>query len=474
MPFETPMQKFKKEVIDGYDERILFNFYQPIFKSGKINKLRFIPDWESSTGAKWEHDDQAKKWNIETIDLPNDWYMSNYEKRGVSSDKEDVHNAIKNVYKGLFPGSFCKIMPDIAGDGDYCTIMHADGAGTKTSLAYVIWKETNNLSVWKDVAQDSMVMNVDDVLAIGAIEGPMYLSGNIGRNKDLIPGEVITEIINGTEEFLQKMRDLGINIQSAGGETADVGDLVRTIIIDNTLVVRMRIKDIINASNIHAGNYIVGLSSSGKATYENNYNAGMGSNGLTSSRHDVLCNDYITKYPESFDPKLLEAKEPLVYCGKYHIDDTAPEFFENDVAYKDTLIGDLIRSTTRTYGPIIKKTLEIIEREKILGMIQCTGSGQTKVLGYVDNVHIIKDNMLKTPPLFNIIQSQSKTPWNEMYKVFNMGHRYELYVKDKETAEKIIEISQSFNVDAQIIGRVETYEGKKLTIKTEHGEFIYQ
>jgi len=471
MPFQDAMERLSKDV-EGYDTRILEHFYLPLFRSGKIKKLKFLPDWEGSKGANWEHK-QIEILNIPFENLSNDWHLSNYEKRGVSADKEDVHAAIKNIYQGLFPGSFCKIMPDIAGDPEYCTILHADGAGTKSSLAYVAWKETGNLSVWKDVAQDSIVMNLDDVLAVGAIEGPMYLSGNIGRNKDLIPGEVITEIINGTEEFLEEMRDLGINIESAGGETADVGDLVRTIIIDNTLVVRMKIKDIINASNIHAGNYIVGLSSFGKATYENAYNGGMGSNGLTSARHDVLCNEYITKYPESFDPKLLESKEPLVYCGKYHIKDIAPEFFENDVAYKDTIIGDLIRSKTRTYAPVIKETLETIEREEILGMIHCSGGAQTKVLKYVNNVHIIKDNMFPKPPLFNIIQSQSGTSWNEMYKVFNMGHRYELYVKSKETAEKIIEISQSFDVDAQIIGRVEAYEGKKLTIKTEHGEFVY-
>lgn len=472
MPFQDAMVRLKKEVIDAYDERILFEFYQPIFKSGKIKKMKFLPDWESSRGATWEHE-QIEILNIPFENLSNDWHLSKYEKRGVSADKEDVEDAIKKLSKGLFPGSFCKILPDIAGDPEYCCVLHADGAGTKSSLAYVAWKETGNLGVWKDVAQDSIVMNLDDVLAIGATEGPMYLSGNIGRNKGLIPGEVITEIINGTEEFLQEMRDLGIEIYSAGGETADVGDLVRTIILDNTLMIRMKRKDIINASNISEGNIIVALSSSGKSIYEKKYNGGMGSNGLTSARHDVLCSDYITKYPESFDPKLLESEEPLIYCGKYHIKDTAPEFFENDVMYENTIIGDLIRSATRTYGPIIKEILEKINREDILGMIHCSGGAQTKVLKYVNNVHIIKDNMFPTPPLFNIIQSQSKTPWEEMYKVFNMGHRYELYIKDEETANKIIKISESFNVDAKIIGHVEAYEGKKLTIKTEHGEFIY-
>ncbi|MEI6118971.1 MAG: AIR synthase related protein [bacterium] len=472
IPFEEPMQRFKKDVIDGYDERILFDFYQPIFKSGKIKTMKFLPGWEKSTGANWENT-QAKQWNIQTVYLPIEWHLSKYEKRGVSADKEDVEDAIKNLSKGLFPGSFCKILPDIAGDPEYCCVLHADGAGTKSSLAYIVWKETGNLAVWKDVAQDSVVMNLDDVLAIGATEGPMYLSGNIGRNKGLIPGEVITEIINGTEEFLQEMRDRDINIQSAGGETADVGDLVRTIIIDNTLMVRIKKKDIINASNIKPGNIIVGLSSSGKAIYEKKYNGGMGSNGLTSARHDVLCSDYITKYPESFDPKLLESEEPLVYCGKYHIKDTAPEFFENDVTYENTIIGDLIRSTTRTYAPVIKKVLEDVERKKILGMIHCSGGAQTKVLKYVNNVHIIKDNMFPTPPLFNIIQSQSKTPWEEMYKVFNMGHRYELYVENEETANQIIKISESFDVEARIIGRVEACETKKLTIKSKYGELIY-
>ncbi|MBU0626120.1 phosphoribosylformylglycinamidine cyclo-ligase [Patescibacteria group bacterium] len=398
---------------------------------------------------------------------------SKYDKRGVSAGKEDVENAIKNLSKGLFPGSFCKIMPDIAGDQEYCFIMHADGAGTKTSLAYLVWKETGDMSVWKGVAQDSTIMNVDDVLAIGATEGPMFLSGNIGRNKGLVPGEVISALINGTEEILAELRKLGIDIESAGGETADVGDLVRTIIIDNTLAVRMKRKDIINASNISAGNVIVGLSSFGQATYEDAYNGGMGSNGLTSARHDVLHKEYIMKYPETFDPKLLESEEPLVYCGDFKVKDTAQGFFEQDLKNRDTKIGKLILSPTRTYAPIIKEVLGSIERENILGMIHCSGGAQTKVLKYVNNVHVIKNNMFRTPPLFNLIQAQSQTPWEEMYKVFNMGHRFELYLKDETTANEVIKISKKFKVDAKITGYTEPFEGKKLTIKGENGEFVY-
>ncbi|GAB1454256.1 AIR synthase-related protein [Draconibacterium sp.] len=385
---------------------------------------------------------------------------SRYSARGVSASKEDVHEAIKNVDKGIFPKAFCKIVPDIlGGDPAWCNIMHADGAGTKSSLAYLYWKETGDLSVWKGIAQDALIMNVDDLLCVGATEN-ILVSSTIGRNKNNIPGEVISAIINGTEELLAKLRELGISIYSTGGETADVGDLVRTIIVDSTVTCRMKREDVISADRISAGNVIVGLSSTGQATYEAGYNGGMGSNGLTSARHDVFAKYLAEKYPESFDP---EVPADLVYSGNYKLTDTI-EDLEIDA-------GKLVLSPTRTYAPVIKSILAKF-RNQVAGMIHCSGGAQTKVLHFVDDVHVIKDNMFPVPPLFRIIQEQSKTDWKEMYKVFNMGHRFEIYVKP-EIANEIVAISKSFNIDAQIVGRVEHFEGKKLTIKTEKGNFGY-
>ena len=380
--------------------------------------------------------------------------------RGVSAQKEDVHNAIKKVDKGLFPKAFCKIIPDmLTGDEEYCTIMHADGAGTKSSLAYLYWKETGDLSVWKGIAQDAIVMNTDDLLCVGAVDNIM-ISSTIGRNKNLIPGEVIAELINGNEAVLEQLRDLGMGIYSTGGETADVGDLVRTIIVDSTVTARMKRSDVISNDKIKPGNIIVGLASFGQATYESTYNGGMGSNGLTSARHEVFNKYIIDKYPESFDDSI---PFDLAYCGKYKLTDTHPEVSVD--------MGKLVLSPTRTYAPIIAEVLKKY-RKKIDGMVHCSGGAQTKVLHFVDNVHIIKDNLFDTPPLFKIIQEESGTSWKEMYEVFNMGHRMELYVP-KEIADDIISISKSFNVDAQIIGRVEASEEKKLTITSQHGEFIY-
>jgi phosphoribosylformylglycinamidine cyclo-ligase len=385
---------------------------------------------------------------------------SRYSARGVSASKEDVHEAIKDVDKGIFPKAFCKIVPDILGsDPAWCNIMHADGAGTKSSLAYIYWKETGDLSVWKGIAQDALIMNVDDLLCVGATEN-ILVSSTIGRNKNKIPGEVISTIINGTEELLAKLRELGISIYSTGGETADVGDLVRTIIVDSTVTCRMKREDVISADKIAAGNVIVGLSSSGQATYETDYNGGMGSNGLTSARHDVFAKYLVGKFPESFDPAV---PDELVYSGNYYLTDKI-EDIKIDV-------GKLVLSPTRTYAPVIKKVLDKFKAQ-ISGMIHCSGGAQTKVLHFVDNVHVIKDNMFPVPPLFKIIQEQSGTDWKEMYKVFNMGHRFEIYT-DPVTAEEIITISKSFNIDAQIIGRVEHFEGKKLTIKTDKGTFFY-
>ena len=386
--------------------------------------------------------------------------IDRYNQRGVSADKEDVHNAIKNVYKGLFPFAFCKIVPDyLSGDEDYCLIMHADGAGTKSSLAYMYWKETGNIKVWKGIAQDALIMNIDDLLCVGSADNIM-LSSTIGRNKSLINGEVLSEIINGTEELLTEYKKFGINIISTGGETADVGDLVRTIIVDSTVVARMKRADVVDNANIKADDVIVGLSSSGMATYETEYNGGMGSNGLTSARHDVFSKVLAEKYPESFDPSV---PIDLVYSGTKKLTD-AVEGTSLDV-------GKLVLSPTRTYAPIIKKILDKY-RKQINGMVHCSGGAQTKVLHFVDNLHIIKDNMFALPPLFKLIQEESGTDWKEMYKVFNMGHRMELYVP-KEIAEEIIAISTSFNVDAKIIGRVEKFEGEKLTITSEFGTFIY-
>ena len=383
-----------------------------------------------------------------------------YNQRGVSADKEDVHHAIKNMDKGLFPKAFCKIVPDyLTDDKDYCLVMHADGAGTKSSLAYMYWKETGDIKVWKGIAQDALIMNIDDLLCVGATDNIM-LSSTIGRNKSLINGEVLSQIINGTEELLATYKKLGIHIISTGGETADVGDLVRTIIVDSTVVARMKRKDVIDNKNITVGNVIVGLSSSGKATYETEYNGGMGSNGLTSARHDVFSKILAEKYPESFDPSM---PVDLVYSGTKNLTDPV----EGSVLDA----GKLVLSPTRTYAPIIKVILDKY-RSKINGMVHCSGGAQTKVLHFIDNVHVIKDNLFALPPVFRLIQEQSGTDWKEMYKVFNMGHRMELYVPE-EIAQDIISISKSFNVDAQIIGRVEFFKGKKLTINSEFGTFTY-
>ena len=383
-----------------------------------------------------------------------------YNLRGVSASKEDVHNAIKNLDKGLFPNAFCKVVPDyLTGDADYCNIMHADGAGTKSSLAYMYWKETGDISVWKGIAQDALIMNLDDLLCVGAVDN-ILLSSTIGRNKNLIPGEVLSQIINGTEELLEEYSKMGVNIYSTGGETADVGDLVRTIIVDSTVTCRMKREDVITNEKIQAGDVIVGLSSSGIATYETEYNGGMGSNGLTSARHDVFSKYLAKKYPESFDSAV---PEELVYSGNCKLTDK--------VEGVDIDAGKLVLSPTRTYAPIIKKILDQF-RSQIHGMIHCSGGAQTKVLNFVDNIHIVKDNMFSVPPLFKLIKEQSGTSWDEMYKVFNMGHRFELYVP-QGIAEEIISISKEFNVDAQIIGRCESNQGKKLTIKSEFGEFEY-
>lgn len=384
-----------------------------------------------------------------------------YAQRGVSASKEDVHNAIKNIDKGLFPKAFCKIVPDyLTNDDDYCLIMHADGAGTKSSLAYMYWKETGDISVWKGIAQDALIMNIDDLLCVGAANNIM-LSSTIGRNKNLIPGEVLSAIINGTEELISELNNFGVTIHSTGGETADVGDLVRTIIVDSTVVARMKRSDVIDNANIKAGDVIVGLESFGQATYEKEYNGGMGSNGLTSARHDVF-NIYLAeKFPESFDPAV---PEDLVYSGAIRLTD----------AVKDSPInaGKLVLSPTRTYAPIIKDILSKYNSNTIHGMVHCSGGAQTKILHFIEEFHIIKDKMFDVPPLFKLIQEQSKTDWKEMYQVFNCGHRMELYVTP-EVAEDLIKISKSFNVDAKIIGRVEASKTKKLTIKSEFGEFTY-
>lgn len=383
-----------------------------------------------------------------------------YNLRGVSAGKEDVHNAIKKIDKGLFPQAFCKIVPDyLSNDEDFCIVMHADGAGTKSSLAYMYWKETGDLSVWKGIAQDALIMNLDDLLCVGATDN-ILLSSTIGRNKNLIPGEVLSEIINGTEELLGDLRNNGIGIQSTGGETADVGDLVRTIIVDSTVVARMKRTDVIDNKNIQEGDVIVGLSSSGQASYESSYNGGMGSNGLTSARHDVFSKVLAVKYPESYDQSV---PEELVYSGSKQLTDS--------VEGSPLDAGKLVLSPTRTYAPIIKAILDK-HRSDIHGMVHCSGGAQTKVLHFVENLHIIKDNLFPTPPLFKMIQEESNTDWKEMYKVFNMGHRMEIYVHP-EIAQSLIEISTSFGVEAQVIGRVESFEGKKVTIQSEYGHFEY-
>lgn len=383
-----------------------------------------------------------------------------YNQRGVSASKEDVHAAIKNIDKGLFPKAFCKIIPDLlSNDDEYCTIMHADGAGTKSSLAYMYWKETGDLSVWKGIAQDALVMNLDDLLCVGATDN-ILLSSTIGRNKNLIPGEVISAIINGTEELLEELKKWDVNIHSTGGETADVGDLVRTIIVDSTVTARMKREDVINNAHIQAGDVIVGLSSYGQASYEREYNGGMGSNGLTSARHDVFAKYLVEKYPESYDAAV---PDDLVYSGSKKLTDST------EIPGVDA--GKLVLSPTRTYAPIIKKILDTF-RKQIHGMVHCSGGAQTKILHFIEKNHIIKDHMFEIPPLFKMIQEESKTSWKEMYKVFNMGHRMELYVP-QVIAQDIIAISKSFKVDAQIIGRVEASENKKLTIKSEKGVFEY-
>ena len=398
--------------------------------------------------------------------------------RGVSAAKEDVHNAIKNIDKGIFPQAFCKIIPDIlGGDPEYCNIMHADGAGTKSSLAYMYWKETGDMEVWKGIAQDAIVMNTDDLLCVGAVDN-ILVSSTIGRNKMLIPGDVISAIINGTDELLAEMREMGIGIWPTGGETADVGDLVRTIIVDSTVTCRMKRSDVIDNANIRPGDVIVGLSSTGQATYEHRYNGGMGSNGLTSARHDVFAKYLAENYPESYDHAV---PDELVYSGKYRLTDkvpyiavlqqqTEPQTGQQTAALPNA--GQLVLSPTRTYAPVIKRILDEL-RPEIHGMVHCTGGAQTKVLHFVnDNCRVIKDNMFPVPPLFQAIHECSGTNWKEMYQVFNMGHRMEIYVRP-EVAEQVIAISKSFNIDAQVIGRIE--EGKKsLTIHSEFGTFDYE
>ncbi|WP_411768344.1 AIR synthase related protein [Winogradskyella sp. A3E31] len=384
-----------------------------------------------------------------------------YAQRGVSASKEDVHNAIKNIDKGLFPKAFCKIVPDyLTNDDEYCLIMHADGAGTKSSLAYMYWKETGDISVWKGIAQDALIMNIDDLLCVGATDNIM-LSSTIGRNKNLIPGEVISAIINGTEELINDLKTYGLTIHSTGGETADVGDLVRTIIVDSTVTARIKRSDVIDNANIKAGDVIVGLESFGQATYESEYNGGMGSNGLTSARHDVFHKYLAEKYPESFD---AEVPSDLVYSGDVKLTDS----IENSPIDA----GKLVLSPTRTYAPIIKEILNTYNSADIHGMVHCSGGAQTKILHFIDNLHVVKDNLFPIPPLFKLIQEQSKTDWKEMYKVFNCGHRMELYVNES-IAQDLISISKSFNVNAQIIGRVEASETKKLTITSTYGTFQY-
>ena len=386
-----------------------------------------------------------------------------YDLRGVSASKEDVHTAIKNIDKGLFPKAFCKVVPDyLSNDDEYCIVMHADGAGTKSSLAYMYWKETGDLSVWKGIAQDALVMNIDDLICVGATNNIM-LSSTIGRNKNLIPGEVISSIINGTEEIIKDLKQYGIGIYSTGGETADVGDLVRTIIVDSTVTARIKRSDIIDNSNIDDGNVIIGLSSSGQSTYENEYNGGMGSNGLTSARHDVFDKYLAKKYPESFDQSI---PSELIYSGKIKLD--------QKIEGSPLDAGKLVLSPTRTYAPVIKEILSTVDKSSIKGMVHCSGGAQTKILHFLNkNLHVIKDNMFEIPVLFELIQNQSNTSWHEMYKVFNCGHRMELYV-NPTVADKIIAISNSFNIEAKIIGRVEKSSEKKLTITSKYGEFSYK
>ena len=386
---------------------------------------------------------------------------SKYDSRGVSFDKKEVHDAIKNIDKGLFPNAFCKIIPDIiTGDKNYCLVMHADGAGTKSSLAYAYWKETGDLDVWKGISQDSLIMNIDDLICVGGIDN-IVVSSTIGRNKKLIPGEVIKTIIEGNEKVISKLNSFGINIKSSGGETADVGDLVKTIIVDSTVVCRLKRDDVIDDSNINDGDVIVGLASFGKTTYEDEYNSGIGSNGLTSARHDVFEKYLKIKYPETFDNSL---SDDLIYLGSKKLTDKIPEI--------NLDAGKLVLSPTRTYAPVVKEILSKTERKKIHGIIHCSGGAQTKVMNFVKNKHVIKDNLFQIPPVFNLIQNESQTSWREMYQVFNMGHRLEIYT-DHDTANEIVNISKSFNLDAQIIGRVTNSESSKLTIKSSKGVFNY-
>jgi phosphoribosylformylglycinamidine cyclo-ligase len=383
-----------------------------------------------------------------------------YMMRGVSASKEDVHNAIKNIDKGIYPKAFCKIIPDIlGGDPEYCNIMHADGAGTKSSLAYAYWKETDDISVWKGIAQDALIMNIDDLLCVGAVDN-ILVSSTIGRNKNLVPGSVISAIINGTDELLAELRDMGVGVYATGGETADVGDLVRTIIVDSTVTCRMKRSDVIDNANIRPGDVIVGLASFGQATYEKQYNGGMGSNGLTSARHDVFSKYLAKKYPETFDAAV---PEELIYSGGLKLTDS--------VQGSPLDAGKLVLSPTRTYAPVVKKLLDAL-RPKIHGMIHCSGGAQTKIMHFVDGVRVVKDNLFPVPPLFRTIQEQSHTDWSEMYKVFNCGHRLEVYLP-KEYADQVIEISKSFNIDAQIVGRVEESDRSELIIRSEFGEFKY-
>ena len=386
--------------------------------------------------------------------------MDKYNQRGVSASKEDVHNAIKNIDKGLYPKAFCKIIPDLlGGDDQYCNIMHADGAGTKSSLAYMYWRETGDLSVWKGIAIDAIVMNTDDLLCVGAVDH-ILLSSTIGRNKRLVPGEVISAVINGTEEFLEQMRSMGIDIRLTGGETADVGDLVRTIIVDSTVTARMRRTDVVDNARIKAGDVIVGMASYGQAKYENSYNGGMGSNGLTSARHDVFSHVYAERYPMCYDQGL---PDEVVFCGTKMLTDPT------EVPGVDA--GHMVLSPTRTYAPIIRRMLDEY-RPKIDGMIHCSGGAQTKVLHFIDNLHVVKDNLFPVPPLFRMIHEESHTDWQEMYKVFNMGHRMEVYT-DEATARGVIDIARSYGVDAQVIGRVEPSDHPRVTVKSEHGVFEY-
>ena len=399
---------------------------------------------------------------LKSVAALNNTFMSDnrYQQRGVSAGKEDVHKAISKLDKGLFPQAFCKIVPDyLTGDPNYCIVMHADGAGTKSSLAYAYWKQTGDISVWRGIAQDALIMNIDDLLCVGAT-GPILVSSTIGRNKLLIPGEVLAAIINGTEELLEELRNYGIDIHSTGGETADVGDLVRTIIVDSTVVCRMPRNKVISNDGIRPGDVIVGLASFGQATYETQYNGGMGSNGLTSARHDVFAHSLAHDFPETYDNSL---PKDLVYSGSKHLTDP--------VEGSPLNAGQLVLSATRTYAPVIKAILDTHHAD-IHGMVHCSGGAQTKVLHFIDNLHVIKDNLFTTPPLFEMIQAESKTPWQEMYKVFNMGHRMEVYVSE-ELAPEIIRISQGFGIAAKVVGRVEAAAEKKVTITSQHGEFTY-